>query len=64
MPTTPRHIDHPRLKSAVRLTPREMNDLRFSRKHTILTPDLLKTPPQTPPISTPTANQSAHQSAQ
>lgn len=50
MPTTPRHIDHPRLKSAVRLTPREMNDLRFSRKHTILTPDLLKTPPTpTPP---------------
>ncbi len=42
MPSNPLHIDRPVLKSAVWLTPREMNDLRFSTKHTILTPELLK----------------------
>ncbi|MDE5828212.1 MAG: hypothetical protein K2H57_11625 [Duncaniella sp.] len=33
---------HPQIKSAVRLTAREMNALRFSEKHTILTPEQLE----------------------
>lgn len=33
------------IKDAVRLSPREMNALHFSQKHTILTPDRLKTAP-------------------
>lgn len=35
-------IPRPQLKSAVRLTAREMNDLRFSQKHTVLTPAQLE----------------------
>lgn len=35
-------IVRPELKSAVKLTPREMNDIRFSRKHTVLTPAQLE----------------------
>lgn len=37
-----KQIVRPNLKNAVRLTPREMNELHFSQKHTILTPDKLK----------------------
>lgn len=33
---------HPQLKSATTLTAREMNALRFSDKHTILTPEQLE----------------------
>ncbi len=36
-------ITRPDIKDAVRLSPREMNALHFSQKHTILTPDRLKT---------------------
>lgn len=38
-------ITRPDIKDAVRLSPREMNALHFSQKHTILTPDRLKTAP-------------------
>lgn len=35
-------IVRPQLASAVKLTPREMNDQHFSVKHTVLTPELLE----------------------
>lgn len=35
-------IIRPQLKSAVRLSAREMNQLRFSLKHTVLTPQQLE----------------------
>lgn len=38
-------ITRPDIKDAVKLSPREMNALHFSQKHTILTPDRLKTTP-------------------
>lgn len=34
-------IIRPQLASAVKLTPREMNDIRFSSKHTVLSPEQL-----------------------
>lgn len=35
-------ITRPNLKSAVKLSAREMNALRFSQKHTVLTPEQLE----------------------
>ncbi|MCM1355898.1 MAG: hypothetical protein NC212_05795 [Staphylococcus sp.] len=34
-------IIRPQLKSAVKLSPREMNNIRFSSKHTVLSPKQL-----------------------
>lgn len=38
----PVEIRHSELKSAVRLTPLELNACRFDPKHTVLTPELLE----------------------
>ncbi len=35
-------ITRPQLTDAVKLTPRELNDMRFSQKHTVLTPEQLE----------------------
>ena len=35
-------ITRPQLPDAVKLTPRELNDMRFSQKRTVLTPEQLE----------------------
>lgn len=38
----PKTISHPVLKSACRLTPLQLNEMRCNVKHTVLTPELLE----------------------
>lgn len=41
MRPTPKHIDKPELKSAVKLTPLQLNAIKPDVRHTILTPEQL-----------------------
>lgn len=36
-----KQIKHPEFDNAVRLTPRQLNSLRYEEKHTVLTPELM-----------------------
>lgn len=36
-----KQIPHPELKSAERLTPLQLNGMRWDNKHTVLTPEIL-----------------------
>lgn len=38
----PKHLVMPALSDAVELRPMELNNIRFSAKHTVLTPELLE----------------------
>lgn len=38
----PKHLVMPALSDAVELRPAELNNIRFSAKHTVLTPELLE----------------------
>lgn len=41
----PKQIARPDLKSAQQLAPMQLNDLKFTDTHTVLTPELLRTRP-------------------
>lgn len=44
-----KHIDHPELKSAQRLSPLQLNSMRWDNKHTVLTPEILMANRQSQP---------------
>ncbi|MCM1318966.1 MAG: hypothetical protein NC217_01120 [Muribaculaceae bacterium] len=38
----PKKIPHPELQSAKRLTPLQLNAMRWDNKHTVLTPEIIR----------------------
>lgn len=38
----PKQLTHPELTDAVKLSPLDMNNIKFTGKHTLLTPEVLE----------------------